>query len=57
VSDLSVLAPTALLLAVLALFLGIVLRLLRAGAKAAARDAAEIPFRTDDTRPSERDTR
>jgi cbb3-type cytochrome oxidase subunit 3 len=57
VNDLSVVAPAALLLAVLALFLGIVLRLLRPGAGAAARDAAEIPFRTDETRLSERDAR
>jgi cbb3-type cytochrome oxidase subunit 3 len=57
VSDLSVLVPTALLLAVLALFLAIVLRLLRPGAGAAARDAAEIPFRTDETRLSDRDAR
>ncbi len=40
-SDLSVLAPTVLLLAALGLFLGIVLWLVRPGVKIAARDAAD----------------
>jgi cbb3-type cytochrome oxidase subunit 3 len=57
VSGLSTMLPTAVLLVLLAVFLGLVLRLLRPGAKAAAREAAEIPFRTDDARLPERDPR